>query len=123
MAYARRLAGIDPPQGPSKASPRNGPGAGVLGLYRSPARPRPRVIKGWPKAGQRLSLDRGTGTALRHLARVATYLTELHQAMQAVLGPALDEAVGLLLDARERGATVYFCGNGGSASASHWAST
>jgi D-sedoheptulose 7-phosphate isomerase len=53
---------------------------------------------------------------------VATYLTELHLAMQAVVGPALDEAVGLLLDARERGATVYFCGNGGSAStASHWA--
>ncbi|HEX2326117.1 MAG TPA: hypothetical protein VHQ00_12025, partial [Chloroflexota bacterium] len=47
---------------------------------------------------------------------VATYLTELQQAMQAVVGPALDEAVGLLLDARERGATVYFCGNGGSAS-------
>jgi D-sedoheptulose 7-phosphate isomerase len=54
--------------------------------------------------------------------QVASYLDELHQAMQAVVGPALDEAVRILLEARERGATVYFCGNGGSAStASHWA--
>jgi D-sedoheptulose 7-phosphate isomerase len=61
--------------------------------------------------------DRLTATA-----QVGAYLTELHQAMQTVLSPALEEAVGILLAARERGATVYFCGNGGSAStASHWA--
>ena len=55
-------------------------------------------------------------------AEVGAYLTELHEAMQAVLTPALDEAVAVLQAARERGATVYFCGNGGSAStASHFA--
>lgn len=53
---------------------------------------------------------------------VAGYLDELHHAMQAVLSPDLDHAVQLLLDARQRGATVFFCGNGGSAStASHFA--
>jgi D-sedoheptulose 7-phosphate isomerase len=55
-------------------------------------------------------------------AQVGAYLTELHAAMQTVLAPALEEAVELLLDARRRGATVFFCGNGGSAStASHFA--
>jgi D-sedoheptulose 7-phosphate isomerase len=55
-------------------------------------------------------------------AQVGAYLTELHAAMQTVLAPALEEAIELLLDARRRGATVFFCGNGGSAStASHFA--
>ena len=55
-------------------------------------------------------------------AQVGAYLTELHEAMQTVLAPALEAAIELLLDARRRGATVYFCGNGGSAStASHFA--
>jgi D-sedoheptulose 7-phosphate isomerase len=55
-------------------------------------------------------------------AQVGAYLTELHAAMQTVLAPALEAAIELLLDARRRGATVYFCGNGGSAStASHFA--
>jgi D-sedoheptulose 7-phosphate isomerase len=55
-------------------------------------------------------------------AQVGAYLTELHAAMQTVLAPALEEAIELLLEARRRGATVYFCGNGGSAStASHFA--
>jgi D-sedoheptulose 7-phosphate isomerase len=55
-------------------------------------------------------------------ATVGAYLAELNQAMQAVLEPALEEAVDILLDARQREATVYFCGNGGSAStASHFA--
>jgi D-sedoheptulose 7-phosphate isomerase len=53
---------------------------------------------------------------------IASYLAELQRAMQAVLTPALEEAVDILLAARGRGATVYFCGNGGSAStAAHWA--
>ena len=53
---------------------------------------------------------------------VATYLQELHGAMQQVLTPALDRAVEILRDARARGATIFFCGNGGSAStASHFA--
>jgi D-sedoheptulose 7-phosphate isomerase len=55
-------------------------------------------------------------------AQVGAYLTELHEAMQTVLAPPLEEAVAVLLAARQRGATVYFCGNGGSAStASHFA--
>jgi D-sedoheptulose 7-phosphate isomerase len=55
-------------------------------------------------------------------AQVGAYLTELHEAMQTVLAPPLEEAVDVLLAARQRGATVYFCGNGGSAStASHFA--
>lgn len=42
--------------------------------------------------------------------------------MQSTLTPALDRAVELLRDARGRGATIFFCGNGGSAStASHMA--
>ncbi|MBI3971374.1 MAG: SIS domain-containing protein [Chloroflexi bacterium] len=53
---------------------------------------------------------------------IATYLDELHDAMRGVLAPQLDDAVGILRRARERGATVFFCGNGGSAStASHFA--
>jgi D-sedoheptulose 7-phosphate isomerase len=55
-------------------------------------------------------------------AQVGAYLTELHEAMQTVLAPPLEEALEVLLAARQRGATVYFCGNGGSAStASHFA--
>lgn len=55
-------------------------------------------------------------------AQIGAYLSELHEAMQAVLTPALDEAVAVLQSARRRGSTVYFCGNGGSAStASHFA--
>ena len=55
-------------------------------------------------------------------AQVGAYLTELHEAMQTVLAPPLEEALDVLLAARQRGATVYFCGNGGSAStASHFA--
>lgn len=62
------------------------------------------------------------GVRLTATAEVGAYLTELHEAMRAVLSPALEEAVGVLLAARERGSMVYFCGNGGSAStASHWA--
>lgn len=42
--------------------------------------------------------------------------------MQRVPPEALDRAVALLRDARGRGATIFFCGNGGSAStASHFA--
>ena len=42
--------------------------------------------------------------------------------MRSVLSPALDRAVAILQDARARRATVFFCGNGGSAStASHFA--
>jgi D-sedoheptulose 7-phosphate isomerase len=53
---------------------------------------------------------------------VRQYLAELSAAMEAVLSPQLDRAVALLRDARARGATIYFCGNGGSAStASHFA--
>jgi D-sedoheptulose 7-phosphate isomerase len=53
---------------------------------------------------------------------VRQYLAELSAAMGAVLTPQLDRAVALLRDARARGATIYFCGNGGSAStASHFA--
>jgi D-sedoheptulose 7-phosphate isomerase len=53
---------------------------------------------------------------------IAGYLGELHDAMQAVLTPGLDAAVQTLREARARGATVFFCGNGGSAStASHFA--
>ncbi len=38
------------------------------------------------------------------------------------MSPALDEAVAVLQQARRREATIYFCGNGGSAStASHFA--
>ena len=55
-------------------------------------------------------------------AQVGAYLTELHEAMQTVLAPPLEAALDVLLAARQRGATVYFCGNGGSAStASHFA--
>jgi D-sedoheptulose 7-phosphate isomerase len=62
------------------------------------------------------------GVRLTATAEVGAYLMELHEAMRAVLTPALEEAVGILLAARERGSSVYFCGNGGSAStASHWA--
>ncbi|MDQ3700816.1 MAG: SIS domain-containing protein [Chloroflexota bacterium] len=53
---------------------------------------------------------------------ITQYLAELHQAMQAVPTPALEQAVAILQEARQREATIYFCGNGGSAStASHFA--
>jgi D-sedoheptulose 7-phosphate isomerase len=53
---------------------------------------------------------------------IVTYLAELHRAMQAVPSAQLEETVEILLAARRRGTTVFFCGNGGSAStASHWA--
>src|SRR5581483_3667514 len=53
---------------------------------------------------------------------IGSYVEELHAALRRLLTPALEEAVQLLRDARARGATVYFCGNGGSAStASHFA--
>ncbi|HEU5315495.1 MAG TPA: SIS domain-containing protein [Chloroflexota bacterium] len=55
-------------------------------------------------------------------ALITTYLDELHAAMQHTLSQPLDRAVDLLRDARTRGATIFFCGNGGSAStASHFA--
>ncbi|HEX2185309.1 MAG TPA: hypothetical protein VHN78_07370, partial [Chloroflexota bacterium] len=55
-------------------------------------------------------------------ALIGSYVAELHQAVQAVLSPALDEAVAILRAARAREATIAFCGNGGSAStASHFA--
>jgi D-sedoheptulose 7-phosphate isomerase len=53
---------------------------------------------------------------------ITTYLQELHAAMQQTLSQPLDRAVEMLRDARARGATIFFCGNGGSAStASHFA--
>jgi D-sedoheptulose 7-phosphate isomerase len=53
---------------------------------------------------------------------ITTYLDELHTAMQQTLTQPLDRAVEVLRDARARGATIFFCGNGGSAStASHFA--
>jgi D-sedoheptulose 7-phosphate isomerase len=53
---------------------------------------------------------------------IAAYLDELHEAMHATLSPDLDRAVHILRQARAGGHTVYFCGNGGSAStASHFA--
>lgn len=39
----------------------------------------------------------------------------MHQALQAVDPAAVDAAAGLLAEARERGAAVWLCGNGGSA--------
>ncbi len=53
---------------------------------------------------------------------ITTYLDELRDTMQQTLTPELDRAVSILQDARARGATIYFCGNGGAAStASHFA--
>ncbi|HEV2123938.1 MAG TPA: SIS domain-containing protein [Chloroflexota bacterium] len=53
---------------------------------------------------------------------IASYYDELHEAMRATLSPDLDRAVQILRHARARGGTIYFCGNGGSAStASHFA--
>src|SRR6266540_2848255 len=53
---------------------------------------------------------------------VGTYLQELHDAMQHTLGGDLGRAIQTLRDARARGATIFFCGNGGSAStATHFA--
>jgi D-sedoheptulose 7-phosphate isomerase len=56
------------------------------------------------------------------LSLITTYLDELRDAMQQTLSPELERAVEMLRDARARGATIFFCGNGGSAStASHFA--
>jgi D-sedoheptulose 7-phosphate isomerase len=53
---------------------------------------------------------------------MAAYFDELHRAMQRCVTPELDRAVAILRDARARDATIFFCGNGGSAStASHFA--
>jgi D-sedoheptulose 7-phosphate isomerase len=53
---------------------------------------------------------------------VARYLDELQAAMRAAISEALDAAVDTLRQARARQATVFFCGNGGSAStAAHFA--
>ncbi|MGI8423974.1 MAG: SIS domain-containing protein [Chloroflexota bacterium] len=55
-------------------------------------------------------------------AVIATYLDELRDAMQHTLAQELDRTVDLFRDARARGATLFFCGNGGAAStASHFA--
>jgi D-sedoheptulose 7-phosphate isomerase len=45
-----------------------------------------------------------------------TYLEELHGAMQAVSPTQVQAVVETLREARARGATIFFCGNGGSAS-------
>ena len=61
-------------------------------------------------------------SAMTATALISAYLAELHGAMRAALSPALDRAVAVLQEARAREATVFFCGNGGSAStASHFA--
>jgi D-sedoheptulose 7-phosphate isomerase len=44
------------------------------------------------------------------------YLEELHGAMQAVSPAQVQAVVEMLREARARGATIFFCGNGGSAS-------
>lgn len=55
-------------------------------------------------------------------ATIAEYLTESARALTTVDQDLLHRAVQILLDAYERGATVYVIGNGGSASsASHFA--
>jgi D-sedoheptulose 7-phosphate isomerase len=46
----------------------------------------------------------------------STYLEELHGAMQAVPPQQVQAVVDELRAARARGATIFFCGNGGSAS-------
>ena len=55
-------------------------------------------------------------------ALITTYVDELRAALAQTLSQDLDRAVELLRNARTRGATIYFCGNGGAAStASHFA--
>ena len=64
----------------------------------------------------------GRAPGPRAAETIAGYLDELAAAMRSTLSQRLDAAVDVLLDARARGATVFFCGNGGSAStASHFA--
>jgi D-sedoheptulose 7-phosphate isomerase len=63
-----------------------------------------------------------TATSLTAGSIVATYVDELREALGVTLGQELDRTVELLRDARARGATIFFCGNGGAAStASHFA--
>lgn len=63
-----------------------------------------------------------TAGAQTAAAIIATYVDELRDALQVTLGQELDRAVELFRDARARGATLFFCGNGGAAStASHFA--
>ena len=51
---------------------------------------------------------------------VDSYFTELHAALMAVDRDAIEKMVDTVMNAYERGGTVYICGNGGSAStASH----
>jgi len=45
---------------------------------------------------------------LRELARLATLVSE-------TLGPDLDRALGMVRETVQRGGTLFFCGNGGSA--------
>ena len=53
---------------------------------------------------------------------LASYLEELQRAVQAVSAGDFARAVQALREARQRNATVFFCGNGGSAStATHMA--
>ena len=53
---------------------------------------------------------------------IATYVDELRAALEHTLAQDLERAVDLIRDARTRGATLFFCGNGGAAStASHFA--
>ena len=63
-----------------------------------------------------------TAVAQTAAAIIATYVDELRDALLVTLGQELDRAVELFRDARTRGATLFFCGNGGAAStASHFA--
>lgn len=55
-------------------------------------------------------------------ALFSKYLDDLNRAMRQISPDDLGRVVAMLRDARARGATVFFCGNGGSAStASHFA--
>ena len=55
-------------------------------------------------------------------SRFSTYLDELQAAVRAVPAQQVQAVVDLLREARSRGATIFFCGNGGSAStATHFA--
>ncbi len=55
-------------------------------------------------------------------SRFSTYLDELQSAVRAVPAQQVQVVVDLLREARGRGATIFFCGNGGSAStATHFA--
>ena len=63
-----------------------------------------------------------TSAAQSAAAIIATYVDELRDALQVTLGQELDRTDELFRDARTRGATFFFCGNGGAAAtASHFA--